>query len=160
MARPAFMPNLKKAEEPVVVATATPVVDEAPVVTETTPGAPETVVEKKPRKKSTEDRKKPNKPMTPEDTKFIIDNVKNMSYTEIAEARGITKHQVNRVLMQVKKQLREAAGDNKEALTAVENHIKEHLSRPEDSLPGGGARASVVKNSIDDIVAGILTNLS
>jgi beta-N-acetylglucosaminidase len=128
----------------------------APVVEETT-----TVTEEIKEKKPTTDRKKPNRPMTPEDANFVVENVKNMSYSEIAEARGITKHQVNRVLMQVKKQLREAAGDDQNALAAVEAHIKEHLSRPEDTLPGaGGGRASVVKSSIDDIVGNILNSIS
>jgi hypothetical protein len=165
MARPTFMPKLNKTEtktevkeEVKEVKTETQPVAEtaAPVVEETT-----TVTEEIKEKKPTTDRKKPNRPMTPEDANFVVENVKNMSYSEIAEARGITKHQVNRVLMQVKKQLREAAGDDQAALAAVEAHIKEHLSRPEDTLPGaGGGRASVVKSSIDDIVGNILNSIS
>jgi len=167
MARPTFMPKLNKTEPTVVtkpVETAAPVTQPvaettAPVVEETTTVAEE--IKEVKEKKPVGDRKKPNRPMTPEDANFVVANVKNMSYTEIANARGITKHQVNRVLMQVKKQLREAAGDDPAALAAVDNHIKEHLSRPEDTLPGaGGGRASVVKASIDDIVGNILNSIS
>jgi len=175
MARPAFMPNLKKTEAaapaaPVAEAApvAAPVAEAAPVaappIVETVEAAPvvETPVAEAaaPAEKKAVDRKKPNRAMTPEDTQFIVGNVKTMSYTEIAEARGITKHQVNRVLMQVKKQLKEAAGDNAEALAAVNKHIDDHLSRPEDTRPGGGGgRAGVVKASIDDIVGNILNSI-
>lgn len=168
MARPAFMPNLKKAATETATAPAAPVAEAPPVaapvaappVAEAAPVAAPVAETAAPAEKKATDRKKPNRAMTPEDTQFIVANVKTMSYTEIAEARGITKHQVNRVLMQVKKQLKEAAGDDAEALATVNKHIEEHLSRPEDTRPGGGGgRAGVVKASIDDIVGNILNNI-
>jgi hypothetical protein len=98
--------------------------------------------------------------MTPEDTVFVISNVKTMSYSEIAEAPGITKHQVNRVLMQVKKDLREKCGGDAEKLAKIEAYIKETLSRPEDAFPGSGAgRGGAVKESIDSIVGNILAGI-
>lgn len=111
--------------------------------------------------KSGKPRKKPNRPMTEEDIQFVLQNVKNMSYAEIAEARGITKFQVNRVLQTVKKQLREAAGDDPVKKQKVEEYIKEHLSRPEDTRPGkgGGRRTSKVQKSIDSLVGDILSGL-
>jgi len=169
MARPSFMPNLsKKVETPVVETPVveTPVVEtpvvETPIVKTPVVETPVEAEAKAPKEKKVknENRKTPNKAMTPEDTQFVVANVKNMSYSEIAEARGITKHQVNRVLMQVKKQMKDAAGDNPEALATVEKYIKEQLSRPEDAFGGGGAnRTSVVKKSIDDIVGNILNSL-
>jgi hypothetical protein len=56
--------------------------------------------------------------------------------------------------------LREACGDDAASLATVDAYITEHLSRPEDTRPGGGAgRASVVKASINDIVGNILNGL-
>jgi len=172
MAKPTFMPNLgiKKpaapAAKPVAAPVAPPVVE--PIIEETETGveemaeetAVEEVVEKKERKKSDKERAKANRQMTAEDTKFVIENVKTMSYTEMATARGITKHQVNRVLMQVKKDLRERCGGDEAKLAQVETIIKEQLSRPEDTLPGaGGGRSGVVKDSIDNIVDNILSGI-
>jgi len=172
MAKPTFMPNLgiKKpaapAAKPVAAPVAPPVVE--PIIEETETGveemteetAVEEVVEKKERKKSDKERAKANRQMTAEDTKFVIENVKTMSYTEMATARGITKHQVNRVLMQVKKDLRERCGGDAAKLAQVEVIIKEQLSRPEDTQPGaGGGRSGVVKDSIDNIVDNILSGI-
>jgi len=172
MAKPTFMPNLgiKKpapvAAKPVVAPVAPPVVEPETIIEEigveemAEETAVEEVVEKKERKKSDKERAKANRQMTPEDTKFVVENVKTMSYTEMAEARGITKHQVNRVLMQVKKDLRERCGGDEAKLAQIEVIIKEQLSRPEDTLPGaGGGRSGVVKDSIDNIVDNILSGI-
>ena len=62
--------------------------------------------------------------------------------------------------IQKKKKLREACGYYDASLETVYAYITEHLSRPEDTRPGGGAgRASVVKASINDIVGNILNGL-
>jgi beta-N-acetylglucosaminidase len=94
----------------------------------------------------------------PEDIEFVMKNVRTMSYSEMAEKLGLTRHQVNRILMDIKKGLREEAkktGKVKE----VEKFIKEHLSRPEDSRPGGQKGGGAVKNAIDATVSNILKNL-
>jgi len=165
--KPSFMPKLtkpvaKEVETPVAATvtapTPEPEVETGEVMTEEI-AVPETT-EKKARKKSDKERAKPNRQMTPEDTVFVISNVKTMSYSEIAEARGITKHQVNRVLMQVKKDLREKCGGDAEKLAKIEAYIKETLSRPEDAFPGSGAgRGGAVKESIDSIVGNILAGI-
>ena len=163
--KPAFLPNMKKVATPAAAPVAPAVVEETVVeeTNETTEEVSmETVVEtkeKKPRQKRQADgeRKTPNRQMTPEDIQFIVQNVKTMSYTEMAEARGLTKHQVNRVLMDVKKDLKEQAAGDPNKLAAVEQYIKEHLSRPEDSLPGN--RTSVVRDSIKGLVGDILNGI-
>jgi hypothetical protein len=165
--KPAFLPNMKKVATPVAAVVEEPVVEETTetteedvqmeeVATEEAAATEEVVVEKKKRQKRQADgeRKTPNRQMTNEDISFIVSNVKTMSYTEMADARGVTKSQVNRVLMEVKKNLRDQAKDDPKKLAAVEEYIKDKLSRPEDSLPG--SRSSAVKDSIDDIVNGIL----
>lgn len=113
------------------------------------------------RKKSGADRKKPAPQMTSEQVKQIIALVKDHSYAQIAETVGVTKFQVNRVLMATKAQLRESAKDDPEKLAKVEEYIKTYLSRPEDSRPGaGGARGGKVKSALDDIVGDILAGIN
>ena len=169
--KPSFIPSMKKAAAPVapvapvVAEPVTAVTEEETVMTE----APvETPAEVKVRAKRTTE---PNREMVPEDMEFIVTNIKTMTYTQMAEARGITKHQVNRVLMTVKQQMKDAcatARDEKgkptafdqEALAKVEAYIAEHLSRPEGSRPGqGGGRSSAVKDSITSITDNILANI-
>lgn len=121
--------------------------------------APAEAKEKK-AKKSGEDRKKPATQMTAEQVKQILSLVKDNSYTSIAEQVGVTKFQVNRVLMSTKKQLREAAAGDAAKLAKVEAYIKEYLSRPEDTLPGhGGGRGGKVKGALDSIVGDILSSI-
>jgi hypothetical protein len=112
------------------------------------------------KKASGEDRKKPATQMNPEQVKQILSLVKDNSYTQIGEQIGVTKFQVNRVLMSTKKQLREAAANDPAKLAKIEAYIKEYLSRPEDTLPGkGGGRGGKVKGSIDNVVGDILASI-
>jgi hypothetical protein len=111
-------------------------------------------------KKSGEDRKKPAAQMNSDQVKQILTLVKDHSYTQIAEQVGVTKFQVNRVLMSTKKQLREAAAGDAAKLAKVDAYIKEFLSRPEDTLPGkGGGRGGKVKGALDGVVGDILASI-
>ena len=111
-------------------------------------------------KKSGEPRKKPAPQMTPEQVKQILVLIKDNSYTQVATQLGITKYQVNRVLMQTKKSLREQAVKNPAKADRIEAYIKEYLSRPEDTLPGhGGGRGGKVKGAMDDVVGDILASI-
>lgn len=112
------------------------------------------------KKASGEDRKKPATQMNPEQVKQILTLVKDHSYTEIGTTVGVTKFQVNRVLMSTKKQLREAAAGDAAKLAKVETYIKDFLSRPEDTLPGkGGGRGGKVKGALDGVVGDILASI-
>ena len=93
-----------------------------------------------------------------DDIQFVCQNVKTMSYNEMAEKRGLTRHQVNRILMDIKSQLRESAGDDKAKQEKVESYIQQFLSRPEDSRVGA-KKGSPVRDAMDDVVADILGNL-
>jgi len=55
-----------------------------------------------------------NHRITPEDTKFVLDNVKTMEFKDIAKARGLSKHQVNKILMQRKKEIMEKRREYRE----------------------------------------------
>ncbi|HQF36546.1 MAG TPA: hypothetical protein PLL26_02790 [Candidatus Dojkabacteria bacterium] len=147
----AQFPFAKPKDAPAAAPTATPA-----------PAAPAAEVPKtKGVKKSGEDRKKPAAQMTSDQVKQILSLVKTSSYSEIAEKVGVTKFQVNRVLMSTKKQLREAAAGDAAKLAKVEAYIKEYLSRPEDTLPGkGGARGGKVKGAVDSLVGDILASIS
>jgi hypothetical protein len=174
--KPSFIPTLKKAAAPVppVTPVAAPVVAEPVTVKENveeivmSEEAVAPVTEKKEKVKRTT---APNREMVPEDMLFIIANIKTMSYSQMADARGLTKHQVNRVLMTVKQQMidacvltRDEEGKpltfDENALATVKAYIAENLSRPEGSRPGqGGGRSSVVKDSISTITNDILANI-
>jgi hypothetical protein len=136
-----------------------------PVAT-TVEGAPtevaiDPITGKKPRKKQAAgERKTPAPAMNAEQIANIIKLIPTTSYGDIATQLGITKFQVNRVLMDTKKKLREAAGADVEKLAKVNGYIETFLSRPEDSRPGGGgAREGKVAKALDDIVGNILNGL-
>ncbi len=116
--------------------------------------APEVAPEAKERKKTV---RKATKMIEQDDILFVRDNVKTMSYVEMAESRQLTKFQVNRILMDLKKKMRIAAkGTPKEA--AVEEYIKTTLSRPEDAgvgRKGSGKVAQSIDSVVDDILGGI-----
>ena len=120
--------------------------------------AVEVVAVKKTRKKSVEGstRKQSNRDMTKEDIEFIVANVKTMSYSEMAAARELTSHQINRVLMTVKKDLKKSCNEDPIALAKIDIYIRENLSRPEDST----GRSGSVKTNIEDIVGNILNSIS
>jgi hypothetical protein len=128
---------------------------------EAAPEAAAAPAEKAPKqKKSGADRKKPAAAMTPDQVKQIIALVKDHSYSQIAETVGVTKFQVNRVLMATKVQLRENAKGDAAKLAKVEEYIKNYLNRPEDSRPGkGGARGGKVKGALDSVVGDILASI-
>lgn len=160
MARPSFIPTIgKKPVAPTAPVKPESVVeeqvfDEMNEMEETEMNETE---EKKSRRKSSANRKTPNRQMTIDDVKFIVENIKNMSYTEIAEARGLTKFQVNRVLMKTKKDLRDYAKQNPDKAKAIEAHIAANLSRPEDAQIGG--RGSQVSDSINSVVDDIIASI-
>jgi hypothetical protein len=124
-------------------------------------GAPTEAPAKKERKKQAAgERKTPAPAMNAEQIANIIKLIPTTSYGDIATQLGITKFQVNRVLMDTKKKLREAAGADVEKLAKVNAYIDTNLSRPEDSRPGGGgAREGKVAKALDDIVGNILNGL-
>lgn len=163
MAKPSFIPTLnrKPVTETPVPQPQTPVTpkiqeEEKPQIFEEDNMTEETTV-KKQRKHSDKERKTPNRQMNDEDIKFIVANIRNMSYTEIANARGLTKHQVNRVLMTVKKDLRQAVANDPDKLAAVDAYIAEQLTRPEEAQVAG--RGAKVQISIDSVVSDILAGL-
>jgi hypothetical protein len=86
-----------------------------------------------------------------------------MSYNDMAEKRGLTRHQVNRILMDIKTQLRnsykdEAGNEDPEKKKRVESYIESVLSRPEDSRVGA-KKGSPVRDAMNDVVSEILEGL-
>ena len=128
---------------------AAPTADPAQAAPQAAPAAAE-----KPKKKH---NRQATKEITPEDIDFVLKNVRTMSYNDMAEACGLTKFQVNRILMEIKKGIREKAKGNEAAEMAAEKFIKENLSRPEDSGPGKGG--GKVKNALNTAVDNIIGNL-
>lgn len=106
------------------------------------------------------ERAKPAKMMSKEQMNQVLSMIKTKSYTEIGEELGITKHQVNRVLMEVKKSLKAAAAGDPAKEAKVDEFIKVHLSRPEETRPGvKGEKGGKVKKALNDIVGDILAGL-
>lgn len=124
-----------------------PKADAAPV--EAADAAP---VEKKEKKK-----KAPN--LTPEQIEFIFNNVKNMSYKEMADQIGVTTSQVNRTLATARKHIKAKLEAGELSKEQAEKAL-DALSRPEDTRPGRRKGDSVVKKAItektDNLIADIL----
>ena len=104
------------------------------------------------------ERKKPNRPIDDDDTAFVITNLKTMSYPEMAEARGLTKHQVSRILTETRKTLRDkAAGRGPGVEAKVEKYIIENLTKPDDGRIGN--TGGEVKDAINEVVQRIYNSL-
>jgi len=109
-------------------------------------------------KKAPGERKTPAADMTAEQVKRIPELVKTMSYPEIAKEVGVTTHQVNRVLMGIKKKLR-ANAKNAADEAKIEKFILDNLTRPDDATRGRGGRGGAVAVEIDSQVQNILDSI-
>ncbi|MFW6243116.1 MAG: helix-turn-helix domain-containing protein, partial [bacterium] len=107
-----FVPDFMKKDDKATQPTEKP----AAAGADTTAKAATQEAAEKPKK----ERKTKAKEMTPEHIQFVLGNVKNMSYTEMAEKTGLTKHQVNRILMDTKKNLRENTPEGSHERAKVE----------------------------------------
>jgi len=95
------------------------------------------------------------------DIQFVIKNVRSKSYQDMAEELNLTKYQINRILMDIKKTLRENAKGDELKEKKVEEYISENLTREKSSIKrGGGAKKqSEIRTSIDEIVGDIMKDL-
>lgn len=130
--------------------------------------------------KADKEKKERSAPMKPEHVKYVRENVKNMGYNEMAEALGVSKFQVNRVLQSLKMGMRNKAiekdGDQaygkkddgksdwsnplSEMAKKVEAKIENELSRPADTRPGAGRKGGgKVQASIDSELDDLLGDL-
>jgi len=121
------------------------------------------VTEAPPVKQKRTIERKATRTINKDDILFVCKNVKGMSYNDMAEKLGLTRHQVNRILMDIKAQLRKsyvtAEGvEDPARKEVIEKHIAEHLSRPEDSRVGA-KKGSPVRDAMNDVVSEILGNL-
>ena len=119
--------------------------------------APEVATTTEAKKEKRKVERKATRNITQNDINFVINNIKNMSYGEMAEKLGLTRHQVNRILMDLKKALREEAKKTGRE-EQVERYIKEHLSRPEEARVGS-KKEGEVKKAVSNTVANILNSL-
>jgi 3-oxoacyl-ACP reductase-like protein len=107
--------------------------------------------------------RKATRTITKDDIHFVCANVKGMSYNDMAEKRGLTRHQVNRILMDIKSQLRksyvnEQGVEDPAKKEQIETYIAQSLSRPEDSRVGA-KKGSPVRDAMNDVVSEILNGL-
>ena len=186
---PAFFNPANAAAPTAPTTPAAPVVNAAPVA----PVAPTPVVNLAPatevKEKKEKKEKKPkeaSREINAEDIAFIMQNISKMPLKEIAEARGITKNQANRVVSDLRTMMRKAVlakdpnaypatgemssknepiYDYSSPLTAdskkVEEVIAAKLSRPEGSGVGRGGNKTggSVKAAINDAFSNLFKEL-
>ncbi len=154
VAAPAAAPVAAPAAQPAPVA-AQPAPPAAPAVDGAEVAAP--------KKKRTVNRQA-TRQINKDDINFVCANVPTMSYADMAEKRGLTRHQVNRILMDTKKALRDSFKDGEGNVTdeakqaKIEEYIMTKLSRPEDSKVGA-KKGSPVRDAMNDVVSDILSSL-
>lgn len=107
--------------------------------------------------------RKATRTINKDDIQFVCANVKEMSYNDMAEKRGLTRHQVNRILMDIKSQLRKSyvdanGNEDPKKKEQIESYINQVLSRPEDSRVGA-KKGSPVRDAMNDVVSEILSGL-
>ena len=148
-----------------VAPTAAPVPPTAPAaapVPPTIPTAPtapaaETVgtIEKKP-------RKKPNRQMTAEERKYVLNNYATKNTSEIAEELNLTRQQVYRTVHESRSKLQEKLTNLEAMPSTPEIEVtKSKIVALLNSLPakpfgagqGGGRKGSSIDNVLDDLLA-------
>lgn len=160
---------------------------EQPVAPAPTPGpvappTPTTVT------KETKEKTPRSRNITTEDIEFIRNNIKTMRYQEIAETRGISKSQVNRVLQFIREGIRNSAikiaesrgetaygtktlNSKKEGPKPVNdysNPLTVEARKAEDFInenysrpdSAGAGGGGQVKEALDDTLSGILDSLN
>lgn len=110
-------------------------------------------------------RKQPNRQMTADERKFVIENYATMNTSELAQKMGLTRQQVYRTVMDARKTLQKRLESlNSQPETAESKAMKAKIQGLLDRLPnkpfgggagGGGARKSGVENVLDDLLAGL-----
>ncbi|MFW6247065.1 MAG: helix-turn-helix domain-containing protein [bacterium] len=142
-----------------------------------------TAQQEAPQQAPVKEKKKRAAPITEEQIKYVRDNVKKMGYGEMADALGISRNQVNRILQELKKGMRAAAiqkaeadgqvayGTNEkgrwdysdpktELAKKIEQKIENDLSRPAESRPGAGRKGGgSVQNTLQSEVDELLKDL-
>lgn len=119
---------------------------------ETTEAATEEVVKEK---KARKPRAPSNRRKTADEVKFILDNYRSMSTSEIARKLELTSQQVSRTVLDARKSyLQKAESLPPEKAQKIRDWVEEHLpSKIEQFGKGGGKRGSMIDNLFDDIFA-------
>jgi 3-oxoacyl-ACP reductase-like protein len=153
-----FTPPFAQSEQPAPAAPKAPATaPQAPAAAPAAPAAAAPATEKK------KIDRKATRTINKDDIQFVCQNVKGMSYNDMAEKRGLTRHQVNRILMDIKSQLRksfvnEQGVEDPAKKEQIETYIATYLSRPEDSRVGA-KKGSPVRDAMNDVVSEILNGL-
>ncbi len=108
-------------------------------------------VEEETTKKKKTAVRKTKKEIEPSDIQFVIKNVKSKSYQDMADELNLTKSQINRILMDIKKTLRENTKGDEVKEKKVEKYITENLTRSGEKRTGKVREA--IKNIVDEITS-------
>lgn len=100
-------------------------------------------------------RGKSNRRKTPEETKFILENYKDMSTKDIADRLGLTRQQVYRTVLDAKKAyLEKAETAPPEKAEKIKAWVEEHLPSKTENR-GGGKKGSMIDDVFEDIFGDI-----
>lgn len=157
VANPAVgVPNIQPPVAPVVTteAVAPVATTEAVTVVET---MTEATVEGETVKKVRKPRTKTNRRKTPEETKFILENYKDMMTSELASKLGLTNQQVYRTVMDAKKAYLEKAETlPPEKAAKIREWVEIHLPSKTENIGKGGKRGTIIDSMFDELFADIL----
>lgn len=126
-------------------------------VTTTVETTTEAAVEGETVKKARKPRTKTNRRKTQEETKFILENYKDMMTSEIASKLGLTNQQVYRTVMDAKKAyLEKAETMPPEKAEKIREWVEIHLPSKTENIGKGGKRGTMIDSMFDELFADIL----
>jgi len=98
-------------------------------------------------------RKKPNRPVTPEEVEYILKNYAHKETSEIAKELGLTRMQVYGKVREARKKLLEKAEKETDPAKKqkILDWIETHLPSKKDSFGGGRKKGSVVDEVLSSL---------
>ncbi len=106
-------------------------------------------------------RKKPNRQMTLEERKFVIENYSTRSTSDMARELGLTRQQVYRTVHEARGKIKEriesaTQSNNTELANKLQSYMQERLpEKPFGGGAGGASKGSSVDTVLDDLLAGV-----
>ena len=106
-------------------------------------------------------RKKPNRQMTLDERKYVIENYHCRSTSDMARELGLTRQQVYRTVHEARGKIKDrieaaTAGGNPAMATKLQAYMAEKLpEKPFGGGAGGASKGSSVDTVLDDLLAGV-----
>lgn len=106
-------------------------------------------------------RKKPNRQMTLDERKFVIENYSTRSTSDMARELGLTRQQVYRTVHEARGKIKErieaaTQANNTELANKLQAYMQEKLpEKPFGGGAGGASKGSSVDTVLDDLLANV-----